>query len=243
MWRVRLFGGPILVDRFGNETRHFRSQKVRAMLAYLALHLGSPCPREVLYEALWPEEEHEVVANRFRVALASTRRQLEPDPTPFGTVLDVSEPRMVRLRSETGSCDVFDFETLWRSGRKEEALRLTQQPLLPDNYEDWAINVRTHYEILAQSLPLTNSSLSNQLLSNQSLPNQSPPAPSLSNQSLSGENTSGLTVSPSMRQPSDFPSAPQVDPDIRSLPLYLTRFFGREEEQKNCLLCLAKTAW
>ncbi len=52
LWRVRLFGGPVLVDRDGHETRHFRSQKVRAMLAYLALHLGNSCPREVMYEAL-----------------------------------------------------------------------------------------------------------------------------------------------------------------------------------------------
>src|SRR5689334_777126 len=87
LWRVRLFGGPVLEDGFGNETRRFRSQKVKAMLAYLALHLGSSCPREVLYEALWPEEDHRSVANRFRVALASLRRQLEPAGTPFGSVL------------------------------------------------------------------------------------------------------------------------------------------------------------
>src|SRR5579871_2577069 len=105
MWRVRLFGGPILIDRFGNEIRRFRSQKVKALLAYLALHLGSSCPREVMYEALWPEEDHEIVANRFRVTLASLRRQLEPEGMPFGAVLDVSEPRTVRLRQETVWCD------------------------------------------------------------------------------------------------------------------------------------------
>jgi predicted ATPase len=200
---VRLFGGPVLEDRFGREIRHFRSQKVKAMLAYLALHLGSACPREVLYEALWPEEEQQIVANRFRVALASLRRQLEPEGTPFGSVLDVSEPGMVRLRSEAVSCDVFQFEALWRAGRRAEALPLAQEPLLPGNYEEWAISVRLHYELLMQDI-----SPSEEESSKPSAPHPAPPAAN------------------------PIP-ATHPEPRVHSLPLFLTRFFGREREKRQ----------
>jgi predicted ATPase len=203
LWRVRLFGGPILIDRFGNETRRFRSQKVKALLAYLALHLGNSCPREVMYEALWPEEEHEIVANRFRVALASLRRQLEPEGTVFGSVLDVSEPRMVRLRSETVWCDAIEYEALWQSGRQQEALLLAREPLLPDIYEDWALDVRMRYELQGENLipPKDDRSQPAGLL-----PALSAPLP------------------PPLSQPKLMPS---------SLPLFLTHFFGRIEERRK----------
>src|SRR5579871_4253111 len=55
IWRIRLFDGLHLEDAAGNRVYRFRSQRVGALLAYLALHLGRPCPREELYEALWPE--------------------------------------------------------------------------------------------------------------------------------------------------------------------------------------------
>ena len=55
IWWVQLFNGPALVDATGVESRRFRSRKVGALLAYLALNLGRACPREELYEALWPE--------------------------------------------------------------------------------------------------------------------------------------------------------------------------------------------
>src|SRR5579871_5313063 len=106
IWRVRLFDGPVLESVDGDAIRRFRSRKVGALLAYLALHLDHPCPREALYIALWPEEDDlKAVANRLRVALTSLRHQLEPAGVPFGTVLDASDPSRVRLRAETVWCD------------------------------------------------------------------------------------------------------------------------------------------
>ena len=57
IWRVRLFDGPILESADGNTIYRFRSHKVGALLAYLALHLGHPCPRETLCSALWSDED------------------------------------------------------------------------------------------------------------------------------------------------------------------------------------------
>src|SRR5438045_1941035 len=53
LWRIRLFGGPVLEGN-GRVVKHFRSAKCAALLAYLALHHERPCPREALIEALWP---------------------------------------------------------------------------------------------------------------------------------------------------------------------------------------------
>src|SRR5579859_7439245 len=147
-WVVRLFNGPLLSDALGNEIRRFRSHQAAALLAYLALHLDQPCPREALYEALWPEEEPELVANRFRVTLASLRRQLEPEGASFGTVLDVSEPGRVRLRSETVGCDLVEFDRLCRAGQQVKATLLANGTFLPGFYEEWALAERTRVELL-----------------------------------------------------------------------------------------------
>ena len=99
-WWVCLFNGPILKDAQGGVVQRFRSHRVGALLAYLALHLDRPCPREELAEAIWPEEDPEITANRLRVTLASLRKQLEPPDVAFGSVLDASQARRVRLRAD-----------------------------------------------------------------------------------------------------------------------------------------------
>ncbi len=154
IWQIRLFNGPVLLDASGAETRRFRSHKVGALLAYLALNLNRPCSREELYEALWPEEDANLSANRFRVTLASLRRQLEPDNIGFGTVLDVSEPGRVRLRSETVSCDTAECDRLARAGRNEEAARLISGTLLPGFYEEWATSAQVRYQWMASTSQL-----------------------------------------------------------------------------------------
>src|SRR5438552_3967531 len=136
LWRVRLFGGPMLDSSHFGEVRRFRSRKVGALLAYLALRLGRHCPREELYEALWPDDEDlDAVANRFRVTLASLRRQLEPPGAGYGSVLDTATSGTVRVRKETVWCDVIAFEEALRAGRPSEAAGLAQAELLPGYYD------------------------------------------------------------------------------------------------------------
>ncbi|MCW3051403.1 MAG: putative ATPase [Chthonomonadales bacterium] len=206
LWQVRLFNGPVLLDAFGKETRRFRSHKVGALLAYLALHLGQACPREALYEALWPEEEPQVVANRFRVTLTSLRRHLEPDETAFGSVLDVSVPGQVRLRAETVSCDTVECDFSLRRGDRERAVQLMVGPLLPGFYEEWAVIEQARYELLREDLVTADSTLL---------------APRDNERTLLWDERS-----------------PRIQPDAGaaplapSLPLYLTRFFGRENERR-----------
>ena len=204
IWQIQLFNGPVLLDASGEETRRFRSHKVGALLAYLALNLNRPCSREELYEALWPEEDSTLAANRFRVTLASLRRQLEPENIGFGTVLDVSEPGRVRLRAEAVTCDAAECDRLTRAGRNKEAARFVTGTLLPGFYEEWATNAQFRYQLISDDTLLTT---------NTSRPGQSVE-----------------TFLPA-DEPSWEPRLPVFLPANRSLPLYLTRFFGRESEQ------------
>ena len=121
-------------------------------LAYLALHLDRPCPREALCDALWPEEDLDVAANRLRVTLASLRRQLEPAGVSFGTVLDVGAPGSVILRAAVVWCDVAAFEQALQAGRRADAARLLQGTLLPGYYEAWILTARERFEALRDEL-------------------------------------------------------------------------------------------
>src|SRR5579871_448218 len=195
IWRVRLFDGPVLESVDGDAIRRFRSHKVGALLAYLALHLDDPCPRETLCSALWPDDDDtKVVSNRLRVTLASLRQQMEPAGVPFGAVLDVSDPSRVRLRAETTWCDLVAFEEAWKAGRIAEAARLLRGPFLPGYFEEWALVEQARFELLRDELV------------GEALPEGAPEAPDL---------------------------ASALGTPTQRLPLYLTRFFGREVEQQQ----------
>ena len=153
LWRVCLFDGPILKYPQGGIVHHFRSQRIGALLAYLSLQLDRPCPREELAEALWPEEAPEVTANRLRVALASLRKQLEPPGVPFGSVLDISQARRIRLRADAVWCDVKALEQALKTGDHAGAAALASGPLLPDYYDEWAIAARERFTVLIENLP------------------------------------------------------------------------------------------
>lgn len=191
-WRVRLFDGPVLETATGEQIRRFRSRKVGALLAYLALHLGRHCPREELADAIWPEEsDSRTVSNRLRVALASLRKQMEPPGVPFGSVLDVSMPGCVCLRSAAIWCDTAEADRAFRAGDAAAAMSCIAGTLLPGYFEDWACLERHRFDALSDGMP-----------------------------------------APLERRAEPPVSAPRVPSPIAksSLPMYLTRFFGRERE-------------
>nr|WP_246385334.1 AAA family ATPase [Armatimonas rosea] len=137
----------------GSEVRRFRSQRVAALLAYLCLHLGRDCPREELAEALWPDEDPQVTANRLRVSLTSLRHQLELPGMAPGSVLDATRAGYVRLRSESVWCDVAAFEKALKQGNPAEAAQLACGALLPGFYDEWILMERERLEALRTSLP------------------------------------------------------------------------------------------
>ena len=242
IWQVRLFNGPVLLDAAGNETRRFRSRKVGALLAYLALNLGRPCPREELYEALWPEEDAHLAANRFRVTLAWLRRQMEPADVLFGAVLDVREPGRVRLRAEAVACDTWECERLLRTGQSAQAARLLTGPLLPGYYEEWALAAQTRFAMLAEELeligcapptprsPEVSEAETRNLATSSARVGQARPQPAEPEQAASGQTPRAQTWAKQAE-----PEQTDVFSERRSppLPLYLTRLFGRENELQS----------
>src|SRR5207249_5710100 len=57
----------------------WRSKKARDLLKILVARRGRATPREMLMEALWPEEPPERTENRLSVAVAVLRGVLDPD--------------------------------------------------------------------------------------------------------------------------------------------------------------------
>ncbi len=73
----------------GKPLTAFESDKVRALLAYLALETGHPHRREALAELFWPDRPDGVARNSLRQALANLRKAIgdrEAAP-PFFRVL------------------------------------------------------------------------------------------------------------------------------------------------------------
>src|SRR5262249_28979769 len=104
LWYIRLLG-QLCAERGGQCFTRFRTKKTAALLAYLAYHSGCSHLRESLIEQLWPDDDPEAAHNRFRVALTSLRRQLEPPDVPPGSVL-LADRTHVRLHDAACTTDV-----------------------------------------------------------------------------------------------------------------------------------------
>lgn len=153
IWRIQLFGGPILHPAHGAQQSQFRSKKVASLLCFLALHHEKPCSRDALIEALWPgETDQKALANRFRVTLASLRKQLEPSGFPYGSVLDTSVSNCIGLRKGATTCDVIEFENELSRKNLPAAAAVMQAPLLPGIYDDWVFDFQVRYNLLLEDL-------------------------------------------------------------------------------------------
>jgi TolB-like protein len=116
---------------------------VRALVACLALSLGSPWPREKLLALLWSDRGEEQARASLRQALAELRRMLG-EPSALRTEHDsVSlDPAMIAV-------DAIEFERLAKTGKLEAAAALYRGPLLDkhgvrdDAFEDWLRIERT----------------------------------------------------------------------------------------------------
>jgi ATP/maltotriose-dependent transcriptional regulator MalT/DNA-binding SARP family transcriptional activator len=155
---IRTLGGFAIV-REGTPlpSSAWQSKKARDLLKMLLARRGHPTPREALMEALWPEGDVGVLANRLSVALATVRSVLDPnkrfDPGHF----IVTDNESVGLRIENLQVDVESFlKQVNRGFRLKRADRITEAVkelagaeaaytgdfLEEDVYEDWAAPLR-----------------------------------------------------------------------------------------------------
>jgi predicted ATPase/DNA-binding SARP family transcriptional activator len=151
LWRIELLGGLRIAGSDRVITR-FRTQKVAALLAFLAYHQHRSHSREELAELLWPEGDPEASRRSLRVALASLRHQLEPPDIAYGTVL-VASHASVRLNPNACVTDVARFEAAFQAAARaddthEKAQRLAEAvesyrgELLPGHFDDWILPER-----------------------------------------------------------------------------------------------------
>jgi DNA-binding SARP family transcriptional activator len=68
--------GALQITLDGEPITGFESDKVRALLVYLALEAGRPHRREALAELFWPDQPEGVARNNLRQALANLRKAI-----------------------------------------------------------------------------------------------------------------------------------------------------------------------
>ena len=152
--RIELFGG--LRVTVGREVvARFPTQKAGLLLAYLALTPEKPRTRESLIALLWLELEPDAGRNNLSTLLSLLRRVLEPGDTPAGSVLQANR-QTITLNSATVQTDVAEFDALLQRAARtsdvatrcrcwRQAAGLVRGELLPDCYEEWALQSRRLY--------------------------------------------------------------------------------------------------
>jgi predicted ATPase/DNA-binding SARP family transcriptional activator len=155
-WHIEMLGG-LRVHRDPISLTRFQSQKMAALLAYLAFYPSRPHLRDELIAWLWPDDDLQAARNRLRVGLCSLRKLLDP-PDALVTLLN-TERTTVGLYSEAFTTDVAQFENSYAAALHTEAeaererllietVEAYHGELLPGVYEDWVLSER---ERLAQS--------------------------------------------------------------------------------------------
>jgi DNA-binding SARP family transcriptional activator len=135
----------------------WQSKKARDLLKILVARRGRATPRDVLMEALWPEQNPSAVANRLSVALSTLRGVLDPEARYSSDHFIATSGDAVMLQLSNIDVDVEAFLgraeqglSLWSRGRTEEArphLEAAEAAyvgdfLEEDRYEDWAAHLR-----------------------------------------------------------------------------------------------------
>jgi WD40 repeat protein/DNA-binding SARP family transcriptional activator len=148
--------GPFQVTLAGEAVMSFESDKVRALLAYLAVEAHRPHRREVLAGLLWPDWPDRVARTNLRNALANLRKAIgDRQATPpfllttretiqFNSAsdyrLDVTAFRMLVEADQAGQPAVRQLEeavALYR-GSFLEGFSLKDSP----TFEDWSLLTR-----------------------------------------------------------------------------------------------------
>lgn len=154
-YEIKLFGG-LEVLRDGEPITHFRTQRAKAIVAYLALfprqHL-----RETVCDAIWPDATIDEARSRLRQELSVLRKTLEL-PGSEGEFL-VADRLTLALKPGTFTTDVAAFERALRAGDWHRAGELVTGPLLRDCYDEWALTERNRLDLLIEEVRARQAAL------------------------------------------------------------------------------------
>jgi DNA-binding SARP family transcriptional activator len=135
----------------------WRSRKAPDLLKMLISRRGRPAPRELLMEALWPEEDPDRLGNRLSIALSTVRAVLDPNKRFPPDQFVRADKSAVTLAHEHVSVDVerfldevvvgLDLAKAQHYGDAVERLAVAEALysgdfLDEDPYEDWAAPLR-----------------------------------------------------------------------------------------------------
>ncbi|MCL7454296.1 MAG: AAA family ATPase, partial [Anaerolineae bacterium] len=155
--RIRLFGAyQVTVEEAA--VSGFASDKVRALLAYLAIEVDQPQRREKLAGLLWPDYPQASAQANLRTALANLRRVIG-DPAATPPYLLISRQTLQFNREAGAGIDVVSFTALSANPELavlEQAVELYQGDFLEgfsladaSLFEEWALLNRERYRRLA----------------------------------------------------------------------------------------------
>ncbi len=135
----------------------WQSRKARDLLKVLATRRGRPMTREAAAEALWPEEDPQLLGNRLSVALSTIRKVLDPRRRYPPDHYVAADARTIALRPDHIGIDLIEFlrvadQAIDLMARGDRAaaigpLRSARQLyagdfLEEDLYEEWAVEAR-----------------------------------------------------------------------------------------------------
>src|SRR5512136_2446006 len=117
---------PFQATLDGAPINGFASNKVRALLVFLAMESGRVHSRQVLAESLWPEQPQRVAMDNLRYTLADLRRNIQ-DADARPPFLVISRDSLQLEHSSDTWLDAADFERL--AAARDPS---THQASLPD---------------------------------------------------------------------------------------------------------------
>ena len=163
MLEIHTFGG-LSVELGGEPVSAFQSDKVRALLVYLAVESDRAHRRETLAGLLWPDYPERSARTNLRNALANLRQAIgDREVTP--PILDITRQTMQFNCESDAWVDVRAFTDLVKSGvggeattaRLEEAVELYRGSFLEGfslgdspAFEEWALLERERLERLVK---------------------------------------------------------------------------------------------
>jgi DNA-binding SARP family transcriptional activator/predicted ATPase len=107
------FLGPFTIQLGNKPVTQFQSDKVRALLSYLAVEAGKPHRRSALAGLLWPEHSERAARDSLRNALANLRQVIQDHKAEPPYLIIDSETVQLNLSSDFW-LDVREFESLLR---------------------------------------------------------------------------------------------------------------------------------
>jgi DNA-binding SARP family transcriptional activator len=142
-FQLRLLGSFQLLQNAGQATG-FRSEKERALLAYLSIEASRPHPREALAGLFWPEVPDDTAHNNLRVTLHRLRQVLG-DAGSAQPVLEVSRDAVQLAQPGQLWIDVSAFQELLSKTEQHPHEKLATCPECMASYAEAAALYRGEF--------------------------------------------------------------------------------------------------